>query len=135
MKHTGSFYMEYSDRKAPAMIRAFVVIMVAGILSSCANMQQSGPGTSQPSANAGRQAESQQPAATAAPAAQASTAGGNAQEEEDSGINREGRVIQLGRFVEERPVVEVPEGTTVELNYEQEDLRAVFEQLLYGSSS
>jgi len=46
-----------------------------------------------------------------------------------SGINRAGRVVQLGRFVENIPQVEVPEGTTVELNYEQEDLRLVFEQI------
>jgi len=46
-----------------------------------------------------------------------------------SGINRAGRVVQLGRFVEDIPQVEVPEGTTVELNYEQEDLRLVFEQI------
>ncbi|MDG1850655.1 MAG: type II secretion system secretin GspD [Gammaproteobacteria bacterium] len=54
---------------------------------------------------------------------------GEAVEQDDPGINRTGRVIQLGRFVEDRPQVEVPEGTTVELNYEQEDLRLVFEQL------
>jgi general secretion pathway protein D len=44
-------------------------------------------------------------------------------------INRDGRVIQLGRFVEEAPVVEPPPTNVVELNYEQEDLRTVFEQL------
>jgi len=49
--------------------------------------------------------------------------------EEDPGINRVGRVIQMGMFAEDRPQVEVPEGTTVELNFEQEDLRLVFEQL------
>lgn len=44
-------------------------------------------------------------------------------------INRDGRVIQLGRFVEDAPVVQPPANDVVELNYEQEDLRVVFEQL------
>lgn len=44
-------------------------------------------------------------------------------------INRDGRVIQLGSFVEEAPQVEPPPNNVVELNYEQEDLRVVFEQL------
>jgi general secretion pathway protein D len=47
----------------------------------------------------------------------------------DSGINREGRVIQLGRFTETPPVFTPPANDSVELNYEQEDLRVVFEQL------
>src|SRR5690606_16287631 len=44
-------------------------------------------------------------------------------------INREGRVIQLGRFVEEPPPLELPQNDVVELNYEQEELRLIFEQL------
>lgn len=44
-------------------------------------------------------------------------------------ISREGRVIQLGQFVEATPPVVPPENNVVELNYEQEDLRLVFEQL------
>jgi general secretion pathway protein D len=44
-------------------------------------------------------------------------------------INRDGRVIQLGRFVEDVPAVQPPANNVVELNYEQEDLRIVFEQL------
>jgi general secretion pathway protein D len=63
------------------------------------------------------------------PVDSSSSSQGEAGEQDDPGINRTGRVIQLGRFVEDRPQVEVPEGTTVELNYEQEDLRLVFEQL------
>lgn len=44
-------------------------------------------------------------------------------------INRDGRVIQLGTFTEQVPQVEPPPNNVVELNYEQEDLRVVFEQL------
>lgn len=44
-------------------------------------------------------------------------------------INRDGRVIQLGRFVEDAPIVQPPDNDVVELNYEQEDLRVVIEQL------
>jgi len=62
-------------------------------------------------------------------AASASVTASDTDSNEDPGINRTGRIIQLGRFSEERPQVEVPEGTTIELNYEQEDLRLVFEQL------
>ncbi|MDR2212486.1 MAG: hypothetical protein LBE21_02520, partial [Pseudomonadales bacterium] len=46
-----------------------------------------------------------------------------------AGINREGRVIQLGRFTETPPAGTPPANDIVELNYEQEDLRVVFEQL------
>ena len=45
------------------------------------------------------------------------------------GINREGRVIQLGRFTEPQPPAAPPSNDVVELNYEQEDLRVVLEQL------
>jgi general secretion pathway protein D len=44
-------------------------------------------------------------------------------------INREGRVIQLGRFTEPQPPVAPPDNNVVELNYEQEDLRLVLEQI------
>ncbi|MEY4640711.1 MAG: hypothetical protein RLZZ227_705 [Pseudomonadota bacterium] len=44
-------------------------------------------------------------------------------------INRDGRVIQLGRFIEDAPAVQPPANNVVQLNYEQEDLRIVFEQL------
>jgi general secretion pathway protein D len=47
----------------------------------------------------------------------------------EAGINREGRVIQLGRFSETTPSFTTPANDSVELNYEQEDLRLVFEQL------
>jgi general secretion pathway protein D len=44
-------------------------------------------------------------------------------------ITREGRNIQIGRFVEDVPEVEVQGDDTISLNLEQEDLRRVFEQL------
>lgn len=50
-------------------------------------------------------------------------------EELAEAINREGRVIQLGRFSEAPPPIQPPANNVVELNYEQEDLRVVLEQL------
>lgn len=48
---------------------------------------------------------------------------------ESLGINREGRVIDLTRAGETPPAVTPPANDSVELNYEQEDLRVVIEQL------
>ena len=106
-----------------------MLLLLSAFLSSCAMMQQgsgannsSGSGTSQPAGGADASSTGQ--------IAVSGTVSAETQENaEDPGINREGRVIQLGVFVEARPQVEVPEGTTVELNFEQEDLRLVFEQL------
>jgi len=100
------------------------------LLSSCASMNQetrmpagstrrAGAETAQSSGNTGTQVVAETGAAIVD---REETVAG-------SGINRAGRVVQLGRFVENIPQVEVPEGTTVELNYEQEDLRLVFEQI------
>ena len=100
------------------------------LLSSCASMNQetrmpagstrrAGAETAQSSGNTGTQVVAETGAAIVD---REETVAG-------SGINRAGRVVQLGRFVEDIPQVEVPEGTTVELNYEQEDLRLVFEQI------
>ncbi len=77
------------------------------------------------------------PAATAAPApTPPPTAAAPLPQDEPSevenlaeAINREGRVIQLGRFTETPPPGTPPANDVVELNYEQEDLRVVFEQL------
>lgn len=44
-------------------------------------------------------------------------------------INRDGRVIQIGNYLEEEPAIEVQGNATIALNLEQEDLRRVFEQL------
>lgn len=48
---------------------------------------------------------------------------------ESLGINREGRVIDLSRVAETPPAFTPPANDSVELNYEQEDLRVVIEQL------
>src|SRR5690606_20446440 len=48
---------------------------------------------------------------------------------ESLGINREGRVIDLSRVAETPPAFTPPVNDSVELNYEQEDLRVVIEQL------
>jgi general secretion pathway protein D len=47
----------------------------------------------------------------------------------DNGINRDGRVLPLERFVETAPGAVTPADEVVTLNYEQEDLRVVIEQL------
>jgi len=105
------------------------MLLLSLLLSSCASMQQ-GQERSTTSTAGTRAAAQQEPDESGAQVtASGSVSGANTQEEEDPGINRMGRVIQLGRFVEDRPQVEVPEDTTVELNYEQEDLRLVFEQI------
>ncbi len=102
------------------------------LLSSCATMQEnngssvSAASRTENSPQNERSAAANQNAVSVDPS---SSTEGVQGEQEDPGINRTGRIIQLGRFVEDRPQVEVPEGTTVELNYEQEDLRLVFEQL------
>jgi general secretion pathway protein D len=64
----------------------------------------------------------------AAPIPDLQQQGADAQQLADE-INRAGRVIQLGRFTETPPVVTPPTNDVVELNYEQEDLRVVLEQL------
>lgn len=122
MNYTGSL------NKHLSMARIVVPLVLALVLSSCASLQRdtgrsaaSVPGSGQPAG----QARATVPAIPVF--ADDLEDGGEAAE--DPGINRVGRVIQLGQFVEERPQITVPEGTTVELNYEQEDLRLVFEQL------
>ncbi len=50
-------------------------------------------------------------------------------ERNDNGISRRGRLLQLGHFVEEGPKGTPPQNNVVALNYEQEDLRSVIEQL------
>lgn len=123
MRYTGS-----SIRETFA-VKPFVMLVLSAWLTSCATVQQDEGGVSSASATR-RQAEAQTSQEAASTVAGGSSVSGGTQEaEEDPGINRVGRVIQLGRFVEDIPQVEVPEGTTIELNYEQEDLRLVFEQL------
>ena len=117
------------DFKRLPLANTLVFLITAMLLSSCASLQQRQQ-RSAPTAS-GTSAAAQQKAVAAGPRIPSSdlTDAAVAQPAEEPGINRMGRVIQLGRFAEERPQVEVPEGTTVELNYEQEDLRLVFEQI------
>lgn len=115
--------------KSCTLPRSILLLAFSVMLTSCASMQQ-GSGSSAPATSSARSTSQQQESNAASQASSVgSTATNGSQEAEDPGINRAGRVIQLGRFVEDRPQVEVPEGTTVELNYEQEDLRLVIEQL------
>jgi len=117
------------DFKRLPLAKAHLFLITAMLLSSCASLQQ-GQQRSAPTASS-TSAAAQQEAVAVGPqiSASDSTGAAVAQPDEDPGINRMGRVVQLGRFVEERPQAVVPEGTTVELNYEQEDLRLVFEQI------
>lgn len=123
MNYTGRLINKY-------LPRGIVLLCMVSLLASCATMQGEPDSSTSSAANTrqnddqGNQEETNVPSSTSASA----TAGGS-DSNGDPGINRTGRIIQLGRFSEERPQVEVPEGTTVELNYEQEDLRLVFEQL------
>ena len=108
------------------MYRAVAVCLLPVLLASCASMQQGTGASTSASSSAGQGSDVSRAAPALVPEIVDTEPGDGS---EDPGINRTGRVIQLGRFVEERPQVIVPEGTTVELNYEQEDLRLVIEQL------
>jgi general secretion pathway protein D len=123
VNYKGCFIKIYSLK------RVATCLLLTALLSSCASMQQrSGSGNS--SSTSDRQTVQEQNAAASSQSSIAGAVSTSAQlEEKDPGINRAGRIIQLGMFTEDRPQVEVPEGTTVELNFEQEDLRLVFEQL------
>lgn len=123
MNYKGCFIKIYS------LNRVATLLLLSALLSSCASMQQRS-GSASSSSSGDRQSAQEQNASTSSEGSISGTVTAGLQQEElDPGINRVGRVIQLGMFAEERPQVEVPEGTTVELNFEQEDLRLVFEQL------
>ncbi|MES2626962.1 MAG: type II secretion system secretin GspD [Pseudomonadota bacterium] len=104
--------------------RLLVLAAASLLLSSCALLQKEEAAA--PSA----------PAATPAPATtpQPTTSAGLPEETTDNSeltdaINRDGRIIQLGSFAEQGPAVQAPANNVVELNYEQEDLRLVLEEL------
>ncbi len=105
---------------------ALVLALLAG--GGCASLEN----TTAPPASSAPPATAATPAAAPAivdnsAAAEAAAAAERAAAIAD--INRDGRVIQLGRFVEETPPVPQLANDVVQLNYEQEDLRTVFEQL------
>jgi general secretion pathway protein D len=101
-------------------------VILAGSLTGCAVLQGDSGSDSAPAASAAGTAPVQRNPAQVIqePARQAPQPTA-----EELGINREGRVIQLGRFSEVQPPVTPPDNNVVELNYEQEDLKLVFEQL------
>lgn len=107
--------------------RSALVAALLGI-SGCASL----PGANAPAAASASSAASTAAASTPAivdtsAAAEAAAAAERAAAIAD--INRDGRTIQLGRFVEDAPAVPQLTNDVVELNYEQEDLRTIFEQL------
>ena len=113
--------------KSYSLNRVVTLLLLSALLSSCASMQQRSGST--PSTSSAGQSAQEENTSTVSPGSISGVAPVVTAGEEDPGINRVGRVIQMGMFAEDRPQVEVPEGTTVELNFEQEDLRLVFEQL------
>src|SRR5688572_4303025 len=105
----------------PARLLALAAVSL--LLGSCASLDE-------------REAEpapAPVPAAAPAPATQPDAGGVPEQTTDNSelidAINRDGRIIQLGTFVETPPPVQPPANNVVELNYEQEELRRVFEEL------
>ncbi|HEY0962319.1 MAG TPA: type II secretion system secretin GspD [Pseudomonadales bacterium] len=110
----------------PAPLPRIVLMSALLAVSGCATM---------PEASAPAPAPAPSAAATPAPAnipdttAEAEAAAAAERAAAIADINRDGRVIQLGTFTEQAPQVEPPANNVVELNYEQEDLRTVFEQL------
>ncbi len=99
--------------KAPALMASLLLV------TSCSTQFSHEPATTP--------ATAAKPAATAAAPAAQPAAGGN--ERNDNGISRKGRLLQLGHFAEEGPKGPPPQNNIVALNYEQEDLRTVIEQL------
>ncbi|MEX2367073.1 MAG: type II secretion system secretin GspD [Pseudohongiellaceae bacterium] len=108
-------------------LKPLTALLVAGLLSSCASLQEDA-GAPAPAASAPAAATPAPAPAAPAPAA-AQAPGAAADEPEDSGINRDGEIVELERFAETPPQVEPPENNVVELNYEQEDLRLIIERL------
>jgi general secretion pathway protein D len=106
--------------------QVYLGVLLACSLSGCASLQRDSGSPSGASAQASATAPVQR---AAQPVIQEPAQQAPQPTAEDLGINREGRVIQLGRFSEVQPPVTPPDNNVVELNYEQEDLKLVFEQL------
>ena len=108
-------------RSFPRTTRLLLLSAVS-VLGSCATLQRTGQPapTSVPVTPA---------AAATVPAVSEPTVTEAIEPRSDNGISRQGRVIQLGSFVENVPQGQTPANDVVELNYEQEDLRVVIEQL------
>jgi len=112
------------NRYTPALPAAAVLLLCLA-LGGCAAL---GAGDSPPPAPPAAVTSPAGPGAAAPIIAELPEQGPATQQLVDE-INREGRVIQLGRFVETPPAVQPPANDVIELNYEQEELRIVFEQL------
>jgi general secretion pathway protein D len=129
VNHSESYAMKNPLHKAgPASGRLLVLAAVSLLLGSCASLMEQNADSTAPAV----------PAATATvPPTTPDTASidaGLPEETTDNSaladaISRDGRIIQLGSFVETAPPVQAPENNVVELNYEQEDLRLVLEEL------
>ena len=100
--------------KSYSLNRVVTLLLLSALLSSCASMQQRSGST--PSTSSAGQSAQEENTSTVSPGSISGVAPVVTAGEEDPGINRVGRVIQMGMFAEDRPQVEVPEGTTVELN-------------------
>lgn len=116
------------NRFEPQSASLLMAASLGLLLSACASLPNasSNAAASSAAANSAATAARTQTRQNAAIAALAETSTAS---QEENGINREGRVLQLGRIAETAPVVTTPANDTVELNYEQEDLRLVIEQL------
>ena len=108
------------SRCLPQAMRLLLVSTTA-LLGSCALL--SPPATTPPAATAPATPPSAEPAAAAAAPAESAVT------RNDNGISREGRVITLTPTGETPPAGTPPQNNVVQLNYEQEDLRVVIEQL------
>ncbi|MDT8399090.1 MAG: type II secretion system secretin GspD [Pseudomonadales bacterium] len=122
---------EHDKPTSRAGIKPLSIVAVAVLLSACASVGQRQPAVVQPGSQPPA-APATQPAAqpggapiVAAAAEQPVDAGAPA----DNGISRDGQIIEPERFAETPPAVTPPENNVVELNYEQVDLRRVFEEL------
>ena len=99
MNNTGSYLKDFG------VLRVMALCLMSALLTSCATMQQQSAGTSASPASSSRPGEARSDAGTGAQVPEISDRAGSAVEtgQEDPGINRVVRVIQLGRFVEDRP--------------------------------
>lgn len=116
--------------KYRSKINLLSLIMLAGLLASCVSLGPSrAPAGNQNQAGAAAAPVPATGSTTDAALESAAEATAQGAEAVDNGINRVGQIIQLGAFVENIPQVEPPENDVIELNYEQEDLRLVLEEL------
>ncbi|HTQ98586.1 MAG TPA: hypothetical protein VMH83_01290, partial [Candidatus Acidoferrum sp.] len=112
VRNTSAFHRRHGQRYA--LLSALLLVASCNTLKEPA--QKAAPAS--PAPKAAETTQSTTP--TAAPTVTA---------QKDSGINRNGRVLQLGRLAERGPGGQPPQNNVVSLNFEQEDFRTVIEQL------